>query len=865
MNKDVKKLEDAIRKLRVDFPETLLDVFEPGRTLQAILSSEAKHQEFESGHLMLTAGMHGVIRENSETLKDSAIEYHRLHTALKASHATLEEAKEKAGRLKQLFAAPSIAHYLESLTHERQQAEGEEKEKRLKQVLAVEMLSLKDIFAGRLQEVSKSLRYVETESVRSEIKKRTEERVWHIKKEIEVRVRRHVLQNEELSDMEVHVLPLINGSLLTTLHEAVQEGLVETINKASVAIRRHTVRKKSDARQEEKEALSKTLPAFADEIQVLLSRTVSLVKQAREVPPPAKEHRLRYSSSILREITVSEIEHKTHSRISLPPLPPATTEKDVLDLFVTWISKFFRRLSGDSTHAGKEKEQLYDITTIKRTPEAMKLYHDTFVTKYGMDMKEEVERDEVPQTTILNIHEINTDECLLAVHGISRILARSLSLVHHDLFPGVEDTTKELQDLGISKCFEKKRETLLAMINKAAKLPKPRPNSLGKYTHIAEEVLAAAEEFIELMTEGLEEEFITCTQEVLDKLVCSIEKTFRETLRVSEKEYDQIKYYTAQTEEELRTQILQWNSPQAADPLEGSFFTALPNQDFIAVSAFLSLVEDALDLTVKVAEIVEQFQPQTQPQTQGSNPENPKTPESVQALTALKETIWGYFTVHFLILTKQAMDKLVDTGEIQDKRFMHFLSMSTLLVTHIAPHIQQYIAMFLFMNIDRCLSVYNKSTFKHLLASIQTKLGRALGESTEKDTIYIPEFAIFAIKALQTQDKVYMHALLQMFKDDEIVTGIIKAQIATRPKNVPQNIPTPEHTNKPKDTPKDATKPKDTTKDANKPKDTTKDATKDTTKLKDTPKDTTKPKDTNKPKDTTKDANKPKDATKPEQ
>jgi len=764
MPRDLKQLESALRKIRIDFPLVLHENYAPAQVLQEVTGSEKKREEMEEIHEMLSTGMQVLIEENTELLKNSVVEYYKVHSALRDSLQDLESVEEKVTHMLQVLESRDIEEYLADLKRQDEKRKKDAKESLKKEMLSLDSLTIKDVYTGRLAQILAQIRHVEPETAREQIKKRTEAGVWKVKKEIEKKVKEKIEKGEELTQMEATTYRMVNGSIVDLLHALVQEALIEAINTASTKMKNEMHGPESVQGKQEREKLKEILADFTREVEAVLERAKEVILMGRNRKTAPFLSSYRHNAELYSEITLVEKENVSHTNISMPLFEERWKEENVLDLFVFWLSKFLKRLLGESAHVNEEEHLSYAIGRIGRTKESTRMYREKFLEKYRIEKTGESSPSAQGAGAVINVHELTTEEASMCVYGVSLVLTELLGAAYREIAPEKTQNAESLRESGVARCFARKRVVLFGRIAKANEKIKEMHGAshLEKYNEIIAEVLESLGGLAEMSSEGLERDIRVCAEAVLEKVKESLEDAFRAAAKVRETEYKNIRYLE---NENVSEEILKWNDPERADELGESMFASFSLQRFKAVSSFLMLSE-------KAAETVESIKRSTQARTRaGSAEEKEKIGVIGEEIAFLFGRAWGYFASHFLALAKVSLNQLVKTGDILDRRFVHFLGSNTALVERTAGVVQEFVCTYLFYNIERCEEMQKRFSFRYHVSVMQDRLER-IREKSNKESVFDLESIFYALDAVGRGDRVYVDGLKALFQNSSISSRI---------------------------------------------------------------------------------------------
>lgn len=778
MNRDLKQLEEAIHTLRVDFPQILQDTCRAELVVQDLIVSERRKEEFDRVSQMLAAGMQPLIQQNIEPLKDSAVRYHSVHRKLEEAADTLRAACAKLKVLRQQLAGGTLQKSIEALKVQQKKEAAENQTSPIRQALALDLLTARDVCAGRIDVVSEHLKYVAAEDARAEIKKRAENRAWQLRKEIEKKVSRYVRNKEELALADLSALPRLNGSLPSVLRAVVHDALIDATCSATSSLRAHMQHKGASRTDAERDVLSRALGAYTAEVCSLVARTAVLLMKNRSLPEFSPPAAYRYAPALYRDISLGDKPRRSFASLQLPPPDTPSSEQDVLAVFERQIGKFFRALIGDAATPNAEEEsaedEKYALGAIARTPAASKMYSDFFTSRYGIESQSvHIEAPEQRHLDIdpLSVPQIATEENLLIVHGASLEICRALARAQKEVQPGSRPPTYALEKMGVAQCFNRKRDRLLSLVRAAARLPVATAGMLPKYTAKISGLLAESKSFVEMIAPGLEQRFQECMFEVFGALYGSLERAVKVSARAENRELLGIRYCLEDTEDGVISEISRWNDPQGKDVLGASVFSICTSHDLQSISDFLGLLQRAEATAKEIFDATKTLEVEAHVE------------ELTGKLQNLASTARGYFTSHFLALVRLALEDLVSTGDIRRKRVLHFLSSDTSLLRIAAPIVQVYITVYLFMHIESCAAVFGDARFKLCLSAMQGKLDRVLERAGAPDALYVPEYVMYTIAAAKKRDRVYTDAVQRMYKGQPRVSesiGKYAAKIAAR-------------------------------------------------------------------------------------
>ncbi|KAI5185660.1 hypothetical protein NEHOM01_0986 [Nematocida homosporus] len=753
--RELRRIEEALRKIRIDAPAVLQERYLPGPLLQEVLSSEKKQEDVNEAYRMLLVGMKPLIVENTDSLEKSALIYHEAHQTLKALHQELKKAEEKTEEVLAEINSGNIAKRIEILKREREAEELDQKEKDIKEALALDRLSIKDIYMGRLKKINDHLKYVTSSVIRAEIKKRVESSAWSIKQDLEKKIFRVLDRGEEISSVEVAALKIIGGSFLDTVYEGLNVLLIESVNKASSTIREEVSSlEDSPSPEEEKEIVAQGLSIFSDRYHQILNRTVQLLQKEKETLPKLAHPGFHFLPSFYAEISLGSTPNASHSTFKLPTPEGRYNEQNLVHLFTKYPKKLLTGLVEKSKRVANSNE--YTLANVYRTADSSQLYNELFLAKYG-SLSESALDQERKDVSLQPIYKTVTEKAALVVYGYSQILTGILRQILAEALPAHINSANHIKDHAIEESFNRRKVSILHMIDKATSHAKVdhRASYLEKYTHRLEDILKATTEFTGTPAEGLEKTFTQSANEILNQTLNSLTEVFQ--ILTKEKDLKPIKYNDPDCQ--LIEEIIIWNHPVQNNLLGDSLFLRCPESFFNAVSGFLTL-HDQINHFLKTT---------------------PNLPTDLtQKTTSLFTVMKGYFISHVLSLARIFLDQMVLSGDLSDRRLLHLLAQNNLLAQISAPALQLYSCLHLFLNITKCHSISRRPSFRNTLATLQTHLDNLL-PSTIDTSIYAPEYIIYALEAIDRKDKVYIQTLQRLF-NHELFTRAIHEYILTAPK-----------------------------------------------------------------------------------
>ncbi|KAI5190248.1 hypothetical protein NEMIN01_0947 [Nematocida minor] len=771
MAEHLRRLENALKKIRIDFPGILVENYAAGPVIQSILSSEKTQDEFENVYRMLTAGIEPLIEENTEQLKDSAICYHKVHKEVIAAANSISEAESYLSSLVSALKADNVSQYLEELKEEQSRHEEEMKESETKQALAVDTLSIKDIYSGRLSGIMNNLQYVAEKTARSEIKYQTENALWRIKKEIEKRVKESLRGRGEITQMDVTVLRKISGCSLVAVHEAVDSLMIEIINKISNDLRKSINKKESYTKEEEAHSISRALLQFSNSVSDLLHRVHSILRKEKE-EEETLSRKYRYSPELYENIKLNREKPYKSAQISLPLYESAVTEKEIFDKIVEWVQKFFKRLIGNSEHISGDSAS-YNIEKINRTDGANMLYKELYVNKYGeLSASEE---STCASVSVMNVYSVKSEESILIIHGCSLEISSALREVLASVLPEHVNLSEKVKDLEISRCFKNKRKSLLALVERATSQVSLDHTStfLQKYCIKVKEILIALGRLISVPVHGLDAEIVKTIEEVLEKMLPSLNEVFRVVARLPSGEPKDIQYY----DKSLTSQeIERWNNPLKESALGPSIFSACTSKKFSAISELMQIPEEIVFLVQRMISTLDNA-PQRNNRIKANNEEKTEQKNIPTRLTEIKteasdlsHRVFGHFTSHLLALAQTTLEQLLIKGDILDRKLCHFLEQDVFLVRESKHVLLEYITTHLLLNIEKCVEYAENPVFRQLVSGLQHQLVQDIPVESDVRVKYSPMNIFYIIPYCVKKDKVFFSGALGMYMESNLIS-----------------------------------------------------------------------------------------------
>lgn len=746
MGKDLKRIEDALRKMRIDFPSALQSNFRAGGILQEILNAEKKQEEFNALYRMLSSGVRPLIEENMHILKDSALQYYKTHLSLGKLEEAFSEIEKHISQLFILIKTEKVEEKIEELKKDVAAAEEERRVQRKKETLAAETLSVKDLYLGRVEMMNKLLPYVHPLTVRKEIKKRAEEEVYRIRHEIEKKLELCLNKGEDMSQVEVTVLGYVSGSFLSVLYQALQTALINLIN-----VTTRSIRHKQDkySMQEKREALEEALFEFTEGIDFLMKRVLSLVDKSKNNGLSSSQQPFSFSPSLYVEIDFVEEADARSSTINLPHTEEDVTEQNVFSLFLEWSKQFLRMLAAPQE---EKPENAISLSTLECTSEANKLYMRMFIEKYGSEQDQVFVKRKDPAPSLMHAKKVTGEENILTVHGAFLVVA---DIARRNIAHKLPNQGAEIEDLqkdATTMCFEKKKSALIAEIKKATAhaLSDSRIFFLTKYITHMEEIARKSAAFLSHSTAGMHPFFSEFLYDLAGSLDSSLNAVLRSVIKIPDGEMQNITFSPKTIVED----ILRWCHPVKKSSLGSSLFLSASSSFFSDISAFLMLKDVYIPLF----------------NGQDGNEEDKKKIENIFSITA------GYFVLHMLLLARTTLDKMVQSGEVAERRLLHFLSIKNVLSREAAYPLQVYMCMHLFLNIEKCMLVYKRPAFRQELFSLQERLNSFIPGRLDS-LLYSPEYIIYALEGIERKDKIYISSLLKMFGENSQISKKIQEYV----------------------------------------------------------------------------------------
>lgn len=763
---DLRTLENALKKIRIDFPELLQEVYTPGPVIQNISNSERLQEEFEETYRMLSTGIEPLIEENIDPLKDSAIAYHSTHKEIEVAAKNMSESEAHLTSLLSHIKTRKIEEYIGELKGMQEKYERDVEASETKQALSVNVLSVKDVYTGRLTEIMNNLQYVSEKTVRSEIKYNTESSLWKIKREIEKRIEDTLRGRSSLSPMDFRVLTKVSGCALTAVYCSAEECMVRILNKTSNDLCNGMGRRETFRREDETQVLSKGLQKFTIDVSALLRNLQSILEE-KNVPEENISSKYRYNPEIYKEITLNT-QLRNRTQIALPLYEKIVTEKDIFNKIVEWIQKFFRRLIGRSEHTSGETIN-YSIEKISRSDTASLMYRELFQNKYGNVSRAEGLKTNSP---VMNVYSVTSEESVLMIHGCALEISDVLRNVLAVVLPQHTEIAEKVKNTEISQCFRKNKETLLQFVREATEELSVGETSsfLAKYCKKIRNILESLNRLVSVPINGLEIEVEKTAEEVLTRVLSSIEDVFKTVARITE-EAPNLRYCEDSL---ISEEIEKWNNPLNAECALGvSIFSSCSSKKFTAISEFMEVPEEILKLIKRLFTALES-KSRRSPENQPS--ENQISLGQIEKRTTeLSNRIFGSIVSHLLSLVKATVNELLLKGTILDKKLEHFLSLDSYLTTNARHIVLQYITTHLLLHIEKC-KIYSKhSSFKQSVASLQQKLEKVEDKNTAVFK-YLPLCIFYILPYLQKKDKLFARGLLILYERNNLITKKIVEQ-----------------------------------------------------------------------------------------
>ncbi|KAI5134641.1 hypothetical protein NEAUS06_1226 [Nematocida ausubeli] len=767
MGQDLRQLENALKKIRIDFPEVMQEKYIPGPAMQRISDSEKMQDEFESTYEMLSAGLEALIAENTKPLKNSAITYHKVHKEIVAASHNITEVEACLTELIKSVQSDSIGKHIEDLKQEQEKYIRDLKESEIKKALAVDMLTIGDIHAGRLSEIMNNIQCVEDREARMEVKCRTENGLWKVKKEIEGRIKDSLQGVIRISPVDIRVLEKIAGCALVPVYKSTNECMVRIINRATREMHKEMHKKEVVTGEDEAQILSRELAVFASEVSNLLHNIQTILHKRKEECTSSKKY--RYNPELYEEIWLNREASNKTAQVSLPLYDSSVLEEDIFKKIVEWISVFFKRLTKD-TEGAAEDTIAYGIQKINRLDSASLMYNELFYSKYGHLTKDEnsVETD----LFIMNVHLVRSEDAILIIHGCALEISATMRDVLADVLPAHVDISDKIKDVELISCFANRKQMLMDLVERVEELEKTADHTmpfLQKYQRAIKRVLGALGRFAKVRIAGLEIKIEEAAADALGRVLASMQAVFKAISRVSEEELEEIKYHA---EDSISGEIERWNNPEEKESALGpSIFMHCTSRKFIAISEFIQLPNDILSLITHMSmSTIEKStkEKKTEEHTQGPM-------EQIQAgFTKLAQMMFGCFTVHLLSLVGTTIDQLLTKADVLDRKLEHFLLIDTYLVQKTRSIILEYITTYFLVHIERFSVFSHTFTFKQAVISLQQCLESKADTSVFSNGNYLPVHVFYILPYVEKKDQLFGTGLLEMYSQNQLLCKRIK-------------------------------------------------------------------------------------------
>ncbi|KAI5165161.1 hypothetical protein NEIRO03_0027 [Nematocida sp. AWRm78] len=777
MPENHRQLENALKKIRVDFPEILQEGYIPGPVIQKISMSEKKSEEFEDAYQMLFAGIESLITENTGPLKNSAIKYHQVHKEVNTAAKNISEIEAHLSTLISTVKSNNIGKYIDSLKEEQAQYKKDLEESEIKQALAVDIISISDIHAGRLNEIMNNIQYVEEKAVQSEIKYYTENSLWKAKKEIETRIKDSLHGIIRISSMDIRVLEKIAGCALVAVYNSVNERMVKIINGVSKEMQVAMHKKKVINGEDESQILSRGLAQFTSEVTALLHNVQSILHKRQE--NCARNKKYRYNTDLYEEIKLNRSSPKRMAQITLPLYDSSVTEKDLFDKIVDWIRRFLVELTKEAVNTA-EDTMAYNIQRITRLDSANLMYNELFQNKYGFLANKEKQAG--GDLLLMNVHLVRSEESILIVHGCALQIAAVVRDVLADVLPTHVNISEKIRGIEPSNCFKNRKKILMDLVTRVTELENTADHTtpfLQKYQRSVQRVIMTLGKFIKTSIAGLEIKVEEMAEEVLEKLLQSMKRVFKTISKVPDIDINNISYHK---DSSISVEIERWNHPLNKECAFGqSIFTNCTSRKFIAISEFIHLPEEVLVLisqipTIKEKEIKPEEKSEIKPE-ENSDPEK-TTKSKIEILqsefTQVSGEIFGCFTVHLLSLVKASLDQLLIKGDILDRKLEHFLLLDIYFIQKTRNIMIEYITTYFILHIDKFAIYTGTSTFKQAVLSLQHSLERKEVKNDLRDAKYLPVHVFYILPYLEKKDRLFGTGLLGIYKQNRLISQKIR-------------------------------------------------------------------------------------------
>ncbi|KAH9385488.1 uncharacterized protein NEMAJ01_0384 [Nematocida major] len=766
MVEDLRRLENALKKIRIDFPELLQENYVPGPVIQNVYASEKAYEDFEDTHQMLSSGIEPLIESNIDPLKDSAVRYYTVHKKIIAAFEDVSEAESHLSALISAVKSGSIARHIDQLKASQVKYERSVEESAIKQALAVDTLTIKDIYAGRLSAIMENLQYVTEKSARLEIKYHTENALWKTKKEIEARIKAALAGKLSLPSMDIKVLEIIAGCSLVAVHEAVNSCTIEIVNKASAELRASIEKKSMFTKEDEIQAVSRALQQFTEEISGLLHSIQDiLLKRGQSEEKLAGKY--RYNPELYEKIALDKAVPHGSIHVELPLYDTSAREKDLFESVAEWIRRFFKRLSGGSEHTSGDILG-YKIENINRSETANLMYRELFQNKYGqIAVADESIRAAAP---VMNVYSVTSEESILIMHGAAMEISSVFRSILSSILPAHLRLAEKVNDLELGKCFQKKKDALLAQIKRASEKATTDHTSsfLHTYCKSMQKVLLDLESLASIQICGIRQEVVAAQEDVLSSMLPSLESIFRYVSRCGESFGLDIQYYR---EEAVFQEIARWNSPEKETGVLGpSIFTGYTGKKFCAVSELISLPERALGI---ISRLKEQARGKESAQGRAGDAPESRARALQKKAAGLANKMFGHFMSHLLSLAKVTIDQLLVKGTILDRKLEHLLSYDTRFADRARSMLQLYVTTQLIVQVEKCGSYSTHFPFKQAICSLQQSLEPQGSDPFRSNFKYLPQCIFYIVPYLQRKDRLFAAGLLEMYRENELVVNKI--------------------------------------------------------------------------------------------
>lgn len=808
-------VEEALRRIRLGLPGVLSDKYVPLKMVSRLAGDRELKKSFEELRACLDKSMESLVDKKFEELAEGINMYREARGAsqrgLAAADACLGTATAMEGVIGSCGSEDEA-----TLLAKRNERDEKAVQKLIKKNMGRPELTLREIRDGRLEYLSKHLRYVKQAGIREDVKKRAEDSIHAVKRCIDGWIREYVAGEREILQMEVGVYKKLGGSVGNSILESLGTVIRKMIS--AEVMKFQETKSKHPGIDPDGYVVGKLMETVIKNMEGIIERIFSISEKELAIERSSKAGP-RYEdvmdtslvvSSAAEEMAMNEIEldgsgaATDFADISVPRDETGGPSGECVVMKANeFMIEFFSAYLGAREEKASEDESVeFDVRSEVPDGDIAQTYEDMFVRKYGIKSRTEMEMSYEARGS--------------AAHDTERLGYAMLSRPMHDMSMDVhrfiveyscmvrrvgekhgargigEAMGKQIEKVtseGISEFFKKREQAVMEMISELDRGMHCDgiSRSLKRYNEQLGEVLDRMIDLDRTVKSRLGPEYIPVVERVFKRLQQSVSGALAYLFDYEKGLGKQMNYSDFLETNEKRggfealvPELERWNPYGKSGASQGeNVYVEDSSEHGHGVSEFLILVEDAKELLEEIA----------------NSSKGLVVPKELldiaDKLGRYAKHAWNCAVHQLLFFVKECLDGAVSGRRSATSSLMRLLSPENFSVVNSIWILKIYTSTYFVVNsqgIFSRLSGDRAAALVHLVHTLEGKMVSLMeslyGSGDLTFTMrYSVELFLEIRGAVEAGDEFYLEILKRQYSDDKVISRVLGALQAKPPRD----------------------------------------------------------------------------------